>query len=335
VATITLTGATAYSAIVGLVDGDTIDCAGFALTLDIQPTHLNIAVVSPGTAGTVVISGAWTIPTWDFTAGTATMIGTVPSGATLGAVTGGSGSNTFGVGTNNGTISGDVTGGSGSGCHGVSANNGTISGDVTGGSGSGSHGVSTNNGTISGDVQSGPGNNRSGVSTNNGTISGNVIGSVTTGSTTAVSINNGLIAGNIIGGTLSTAIALSNNNGTVSGNVTGGSATNAAGININNGVVTGLVTGGSGTNGIINHSGVAIGGLVNGTQNAIGTWRGTTTLVHGPLTQVTIPATITTLYSLFGPLHASAVVGPSTTVTVLQAGGSTRPSNPFLQQVIG
>jgi len=334
VATITLTGATAYSAIVGLVDGDTIDCAGFALTLDIQPTHSTISVVSPGTAGTVVFAGAWNIPTWSFTCGGTSMIATLPIGATVGNVSGGATASTNCVTTNNGTIAGSVTGGSGSNAFAVNSNNGTITGNVTGGSVG--RAVNTNAGTITGGLTGGSGATAFAVNINSGTITGSVTGGSVVGAA-GIQTNTGLISGNVFGTSTAGVFSVTNNNGTITGNVTGGSAANCDAVSINSGTITGLCTGGTNStaNAVQNNYGNCIGGLVDSTANAVAVFTGTTHLVHGPLTQVTIPATITTLYSLFGPLHASAVVGPGTTVTVLQTGGSTRPSNPFLQQVIG
>ena len=90
-ATITLAANTNLTAIAGLVNGDTIDCNGFLLTINQQPTHTNISVVSPGKAGTVTISGAYDLSTWSFTAGTTTMMN-VPANARVGSVKGGNAS---------------------------------------------------------------------------------------------------------------------------------------------------------------------------------------------------------------------------------------------------
>lgn len=146
-ATVTLIANTNYSALT-LANDDTIDCAGFVLTLNIQPTHTGIQVTSPGTAGTVVFSGAWLLPTWDFFAGAngfGGMIGTLPTGATIKSITGGSASNGTGIATNNGTVTTANGGTFGSGL-GVGTNNGTVTLALGGSGGVANHGVSTNNG---------------------------------------------------------------------------------------------------------------------------------------------------------------------------------------------
>jgi hypothetical protein len=300
-ATITLVANTNYSALGTLANGDTIDCAGFQLTVNQQPTHTNISVVSPATAGTVAISGAYSMPTWSFVAGTAgTMISSVPSGCTIGACTAGTASNAFCVNINSGTISGTCTGGSGTTAIAVVNNNGTILGDCTGGTNNTAHAVNTNSGTISGTCRPGNSSGRNAVGT-----------------------NNGLISGACLGGATATTQAVGVNSGTITGAVTGGSAAAAVAITTNSGTITGLVTGGSNAtaNGVQTNSGVCVGGLTNGTAPAVGTWRGTMTIVDGPASPVTIPSTITVLYSLFGAMHAASSVSGGTAVTVLQTGG--------------
>jgi hypothetical protein len=168
-ATFTLTANSNYSAIKGsLANDDTIDCAGFRLTVDEAPALTGIAVTSPGTAGRMTVNGDYDMSTWSITAGTVTLIdGTFPSGATLGSATGGSGSSAFGININAGTVT-NSTGGSGTNSNGISTNNGTVE-NATGGSGANSRGIFTNNGTVENATGSN-GNNRNGVENNNGTV---------------------------------------------------------------------------------------------------------------------------------------------------------------------
>ena len=132
-ATITLAAATNYSALT-VANGDTIDCAGFRLTINAQPAETNISVISPGTAGRVTITGVLDLSTWSFTPGTGTMIdGSIPSGCTVGTVNGGSTNNAQGCNTNNGRIT-NVNGGSNNTTAGVLNSFGVIT-NCTGGNG--------------------------------------------------------------------------------------------------------------------------------------------------------------------------------------------------------
>ena len=144
-ATHTLVANTNSSALT-LADGDTIELAGYQLTIDAEPTATGITVQTPATAGTVTISGGYDLSTWSFTAGTTILISTVPSGCVVGTVTGGSANNARGVSTNNGTVT-TATGGSANGAHGVANNYSTIT-TATGGSASGTSGVNSNWSTI-------------------------------------------------------------------------------------------------------------------------------------------------------------------------------------------
>lgn len=173
-ATITLTGNTNVSALT-IANGDTIDLAGFALTLNVQPTATTISVVSPGTAGTVSFSGAWVIPTWSFTAGTVRMIETLPAGASIGTATGGTATNAQAVGTNSGSILSCV-GGTGTNTFGCSLNgSGATIGTSRGGVGA--SGVNSNLGYI--DVSTGSLTNAfHGCGGNSGTVGKAVGGSV-------------------------------------------------------------------------------------------------------------------------------------------------------------
>jgi hypothetical protein len=188
-ATYTLTANSNYSAIKGsLANDDTIDCAGFRLTVDEAPALTGIAVTSPGTAGRMTVNGAYDMSTWSITAGTVPLIdGTFPAGATLGSSTAGSATGAHGITTNAGTVTtaagaavsasgintnnGNVTnatGGSASGAHGVTFNNGTVI-NATGGSAGGAQGANINNGTVE-NATGGSASNANGVVSNNGTV---------------------------------------------------------------------------------------------------------------------------------------------------------------------
>jgi hypothetical protein len=180
-ATFTLTANSDYSAIKGsLANNDTIDCAGFRLTVDEQPALTGIAVTSPGTAGRMTVNGAYDMSTWSITAGTVTLIdGTFPSGATLGSSTGGSATNAHGISINGGTVTtatggtannrgvninnGIVTNAAG---RGIEGNNGTVT-NATGGSGISA--IAFNNGTVE-SATGGSANNGHGVGDNRGTV---------------------------------------------------------------------------------------------------------------------------------------------------------------------
>lgn len=203
-ATITLTAATNYSALT-VASGDTIDCAGFRLTINSQPAQTNISVISPGTAGTVTISGAYDLSTWSFAAGTTTMITTIPSGCTIGTLTGGTAISAVGASTNNGTVA-TVNGGSANSAHGVTTNTGTIT-SVLGGSAISAFGVANSSGTIT-TATGGP--NVQGVNSNSGIVT-NAIGSATSGNA-GVTRNSGTVI-NAIGSTTTAANGIGNNNG--------------------------------------------------------------------------------------------------------------------------
>ena len=187
--------------------------------------------------------------------------------------------------------------------------------------------------TVGAAVVGGSATNVATVNTNNGIISGSVTGGSASGAN-GVAVNNGIISGAVTTGSVSGAFGVSSNNGTISGSVTGGSASGAYGVNANNGTISGSVTGGSvsGAYGVATNNGNCIGGLTNATGSAVLTWRGSAHIVNGPLSAITFPSTITTLYSLFGAMSGSATVDPATTVITLSV---PRPSSPFLQQVIG
>lgn len=141
----TLSANTNYSAL-SLSNGETIELAGFQLTIDAQPTETGIVVQTPGTAGKVVISGAYDLSTWSFTAGTVTLIDTVPADCVIGSLTAGSASSARGCSNNYGTLT-SCTGGSGGSSYGCFANYGTLT-LCTGGSGLYSWGCHTNYTTI-------------------------------------------------------------------------------------------------------------------------------------------------------------------------------------------
>jgi fibronectin-binding autotransporter adhesin len=207
-ATITLTANTNYSAL-SVANGDTIDLAGFVLTLDVQPTETDVQVTTPGTSGNVVFSSAWDLSTWDFFAGTGAtgvLISSLPSGSTIRSATGGTGTNSICVTTNNGAIV-TVNGGTGNGSRGVTTNNGTIT-TANGGSNGNANGVTTNNGTVT--TANGGTNTAVGVFINNGTVTTANGGSVV--NSTGVTTNNGTVT-TANGGTNATAYGIITNNG--------------------------------------------------------------------------------------------------------------------------
>lgn len=144
-ATHTLVANTNSSALT-LADDDTIELAGYRLTIDAEPTATGITVQTPAAVGTVVISGAYDLSTWSMTAGHTTLISTVPSGCVIGELVGGSGGVTYGCNTNNGTITSCV-GGSGFGSASCEVNRGMIT-TCVGGSAFWASGCVTNYGTI-------------------------------------------------------------------------------------------------------------------------------------------------------------------------------------------
>jgi hypothetical protein len=335
-ATVTLTANTDVSAL-SLDDDDTIDLAGFVLTFDVQPTATGIQVTTPGTNGTCVFPVACVIPTWDFFAGTSVMIGTLPANCEIGGVTGGTAASAECVITNNGIISGNVFGNTADFTRGVRINNGTITGNITSSSGNRSFGVQDNNGTINGDLfgiaaaavelntgtilgsafaGSGPG-----LISNSGTLTGNAVGG-SVALSHGVATNIGEIGGVAVGGSVNAARGCQTNNGTIRGGVVGGSATTADGVQTNNGTIEGMVIGGTLAPGIATNSGAVIGGLQNAAGFAILNWRGSIVILNGPLTEVAIPSTITTIYSI-GPLSELATIPEGVEVITLSEGTGT------------
>jgi len=222
-ATFTLTANSDYSAIKGsLANNDTIDCAGFRLTVDEQPALTGIAVTSPGTAGRMTVSGAYDMSTWSITAGTAALIdGTFPSGATLGSATGGSAANANGIATNAGTVT-TATGGSATNAHGISINGGTVT-TATGGSAN-NRGVNINNGIVTNA-------DGRGIENNNGTVTNATGGS----GISAIAFNNGTVE-SATGGSANNGHGVGDNRGTVL-SATGGSNAGAHGVNTNLAIV--------------------------------------------------------------------------------------------------
>jgi len=164
----TLTGNTTYSAIAASIeDDDTIDLAGYELDIDAVPTETGITVESPGSAGTVVFSvvAACNISTWDFTAGTGTMIATLPANVTVGTVTGGTVSTARGVLNSYGSIL-LAQGGDSIGSEGCNNNFGLIVRSLGGGV-SGANGCQNNYNVIS-TAEGGVGG--TGVANNNATV---------------------------------------------------------------------------------------------------------------------------------------------------------------------
>jgi len=147
-ATYTLTQDENWSDIkASISNNDDVALAGYTLTLDEEPTLTGINVTTTGTAGLVVISGAYDLSTWTFTAGTDAIIETIPEGCEVGAVTGGSANGANGCDTNNGTIT-TATGGSAYGAKGCDTNNGTIATATASSVTNGAHGCARNYGTI-------------------------------------------------------------------------------------------------------------------------------------------------------------------------------------------
>lgn len=174
-----------------LVDGDTIDCNGFKLSIDVQPSAILVTVQSPGKAGTVEFIGAGVtanLPTWTFATGSTTMIGTIPVGVIVGTVVAGSINGRNGVTINNGTVI-NAFGGSGAAFNafGVSTNNGVI----TNSNGVSGPGCSINHGTVQ-NATAGSGTALArGVVTNNGTVSLATGGAIA--DACGVGANNGVV----------------------------------------------------------------------------------------------------------------------------------------------
>ena len=143
--TTTLTEDTTYSTLM-IMSYDTIDLAGYVLTIDSQPYEWGIVITSPGTAGSVTLSGGYDLSTWSMTAGTGILIATIPSGTELGSLTGGSATSAYGCSTNNGTIT-TCTGGSGTNARGCNSNYGTVT-TCTGGTGTNAFGCWANQGLV-------------------------------------------------------------------------------------------------------------------------------------------------------------------------------------------
>lgn len=302
-ATYTLTANSNYSAIKGsLANNDTIDCAGFQLTIDEQPLLTGIAVTTPGTAGTMVVSGAYDLSTWSATAGTVPLIATFPAGASLGTATGGSAVSARCITTNSGTVT-TANGGSANGAVGVSTNNGTIT-TANGGSTFGAHGVNINNGT---------------VTTANGGIAGSANG-VSTNNSTVTTAN---------GGSATNAHGVASNFSTVT-TANGGSVGNAHGVNANSSTVT---TANGGTNatayGVNSNSGFALRGF-DSTGLAVNVMRGGPKLIIGPDWQcnTTNYTSVDLIYSI-GEVSGSGSIPVGTTVTILSegTGGGVRIPN--------
>jgi hypothetical protein len=293
-ATITLTANTAYSALT-LANNDTIDCAGFVLTLDIQPTHTGISVTTPGTAGTVTISGAWDLSTWSFTAGTTTIITTNPVGCTIGSVTAGSATNARGCVTNNGTIVLCTGSPSAYGCN-TNSSTGVITTCVAGGG----CGCLTNEGLIT-------------------TLTGNPAAY-----TFNCQTNHNTIM-SVTGGNLISARGVATNYGTIY-TCTGGSAATAYGCDINYGIIHNCIGGSNATAYGCNQNFAQVLAGSDATARAAGSFRGSIKFVNGPDFQTTIVSSdlrydpLETLYTLNGPLSNLAVVPVGVTVIELSEG---------------
>jgi len=172
-------------------------------------------------------------------------------------------------------------------------------------------GIVTLDGTFLGDVYGGSAPGSNGCVTNNGTIGGSVFAGAGS-SSHGCNTNNGRIMGNSTGGSGATRYGCNNNNGTILGSAIGGSQVSAFGVNTNNGNV--------------------IGGIVDNTAVGISVFRGSVLFVTGAGVSATIPATIKTIYSLFGPLAGTATIDAGTTVVELTT--DTAPPGFSLSQLI-
>ena len=340
--TITLTENTTYSTLM-ILDDDVIDLAGYLLTIDSEPGETGISITSPGTAGTVTLSGGYDLSSWSMTAGTVPLVVTIPAGTVLGSVTAGSGTNAYGCTNNYGTIT-----------------------TCTGGSGANAYGCQTNySGGIITTCLAGTGSNARGCYNN---YSGAIITTATGGSgaTTACATNwSGGVITTCTGGTNANASGCNNNSGTITNctggsgtnahgcnanlgtgkitTCTGGTNTNASGCNSNYGTIT-LCTGGSGTGSTTNGCNfnyalvvTAVGGsagsaafgikynygyvwnITDTTRLAVDIWYSPTVFVFGAGIVGEIKAPVATIYS-FGAMNAGATLPAGATVTTLSTG---------------
>jgi hypothetical protein len=313
-ATITLAANTNVSALT-LANGDTINCNGFRLTIDVQPAQTNVNVISPGTNGTLAISGAWNLSTWDFTAGTALMLDTLPAGVSVGTVTGGSSSNARVFNNNNGTINNLVHGSDNNTGIGTNTAIGTIvncTGSATVTSG---HGCSVNNGIIV-NANGGQANNAKGVLSNNGTITNATGGGHATAG--GVGFNNNRIV-NCYAGTV--GHGCETNNQLIESSF-GGQFANAHGCNVNNGTILQASGGASLTSFAIGTNNGLVLALTDSPGRAVSVWNGNTAFVFGPNVNGIVRNNIKTIYSL-GALSGSATIASDATVITLSEGTGT------------
>jgi hypothetical protein len=293
-AVITLTANTNYSAL-SVADGDIIELNGFQLTLDVNPTAQNIIVTAAGNAGTLVLGAPSVFDCVGWTYQAGTT-SIIPS---------------IGIDKTLGGIS--VTAGSVANARGISILNGVFLGDVIGGSVNNAPGCNQNFGIIKGHAIGGSVSGAHGIATNNGTTEGNAVGGSASGAY-GVNINNGTILGDCVAGTGGAGRnGLQNNGGIVLGLAIGSATDNANGINANSGLV---------------------GGIIDNTGKGIETYRGSVLFVGGADVSATIPATVKTIYSLFGPLSGSAIIAPGTEVIELSTGGGGGPLGFSLSQLV-
>jgi hypothetical protein len=339
--TITLTENTTYSTLM-ILDGDTIDLAGYLLTIDSEPGETGISITSPGTAGTVTLSGGYDLSSWSMTAGTVPLVVTIPAGTVLGSVTAGSDTNARGCTNNYGTIT-TCTGGSGSNAYGCNNNYGVITTCVAG-TGSNARGCYSNySGAIITTCTGGTTTSAVGCHNNFGTITtctgGSGIGTV--------GCNFNYATGTITtcaGGTNTNANGCTNNYGVIT-TCTGGDSANAAyGCSVNYHTIT-LCTGGSGTGSSTTHGCNTNNGLVvtavgasagsaafgikynyghvwnitDTTRLSVDIWYSPTVFVFGAGIVGEIKAPVATIYS-FGAMNAGATLPAGATVTTLSTG---------------
>jgi hypothetical protein len=319
--TTTLTEDTTYSTLM-IMSYDTIDLAGYVLTIDSQPYESGIVITSPGTAGSVTLSGGYDLSTWSMTAGTGVLIATIPSDTELDSLTGGSATSAYGCTDNYGTIT-TCTGGSGTNARGCNSNYGTIT-TCTGGTGTNAYGCNANYSSgglipsigIITTCSGGSVANSLGCNANYGTITTCTGGAGTNAHGCWISYKTITTCTGGSGASYGCRTSF----GKIT-TCTGGTGTNAFGCWANQGLVTTAV-GGSGTTayGIgFNYSYVL--NLTDTTRLAVGSWYSQTVFVLGPGIVGEIKAPVATIYSL-GAMNAGATLpGGATVITMSEGAG--------------
>ncbi|TWU15954.1 hypothetical protein [Allorhodopirellula heiligendammensis] len=202
-ATVTLAANANYSALT-VADGDTIELAGYTLTLDVNPAEMDVTVQTPGAAGKIALGAplVYDLPGWSLIAGTGHMLPTLAVDKTVGGqwYGGTNGSNSCGVYVCQGTIRGGVTGGPSPGSSGCYVTQGTIEGDVRpNDTVGGSYGIYASDGVVLGDVYGGSIPNAQGISQNRSVVTGKLVGG-SAASSYAIGNNSGSILGPVLDG---------------------------------------------------------------------------------------------------------------------------------------